>query len=1042
VIHEQLREELQAIATAVAKLEDSSQEGLERELRARLRDWLMEEGWDPGQIFVGERIDVRLDDSQGLPAVYIETKDPRVGISPAEVGKALERARSLPGLRAVVLTSGFDWVGYTPGAAKPFFDATVTDPAADFRPLTEILDPARYALFSPSATTLDVRDPVARQLLVEQLSRLTGLLGDDLTRMLRDVLGGAIPVPVVESLFSDWLLFSYGLTLASLVNLVQGSTKLPARRPQPAQRAAAIREHFPDVSAVVAEERIFEVDATAAADRAQKARDVTVSLLQDASLLRLFAEQSALVVFARLLFCRIWQQTADQKSLPSPAVIAERGAQGGRAARALYAEVRRELAGLDEHLYGLSLYDWWLVEDTTREGLKRPQQEKLRADETDTGAHLLAAWQVVYRFDLSSGTPDVFRDVYERLLPPETRFRLGGFYTHESLVRLILELVEYDGTGALLDPSCGSGTFLVEALTIRTAGRKGSRSPAKALEQLEQDARAVCGIDIHPFAVLLTQLNMLLNSIDLVGKAARIGHLPGWAYEGNTLLDATEELEEQHDLLNESVRNGRVKATIHRRKETDAVRQRPFDYVVGNPPWGGVLRAGGPLSGRRYESYRTLAGKSDIYAAFMEWASRRLSRGGKFGFVTQNRYLSRAYGRSVQQLLTGDLDVELAVRLVIDLGEIGGRLFFPGETNYPCITVAERVDNKASIDAEPVTLVRVNPGDGRELPTVDELLDALRACLTEVGAFPEKTVEALLAGATIVACRVPIASLKAATAELGRWPIPLPTPRAKGAAARGTALAEVFDILQGATPGGAGDFDLKSVVVMARAEAKGLGLEAATIVPVVGGRDIPGGLLARPEQVAIYPYTATGGLLDLGLTLTGPDNKEASRQLNRLVAAGKVEYPQTARFLVARYRELRSREFEGRGVGREWYRWHRPREPRLLLAKPKIIVRRSFKSDAAAVDVHGILPLDSCWAVVPKVGEDRWKDYRANLEKLMSRKLHDRDILLAIAAEIESALLQTLQAADTPLQGRYLSVRATDLRRLPIVTDRIVDRLR
>jgi hypothetical protein len=99
---ERIRGELAEIAERVSRLPRVLGEGLERELRAEVRDWLISSGWAASEMFVGERIDVRLWDGLGLPAVYIETKDPIVGISDAEIDKAFDRATELPRLRAIV----------------------------------------------------------------------------------------------------------------------------------------------------------------------------------------------------------------------------------------------------------------------------------------------------------------------------------------------------------------------------------------------------------------------------------------------------------------------------------------------------------------------------------------------------------------------------------------------------------------------------------------------------------------------------------------------------------------------------------------------------------------------------------------------------------------------------------------------------------------------------------------------------------------------------------------------------------------------------
>jgi len=60
----------------------------------------------------------------------------------------------------------------------------------------------------------------------------------------------------------------------------------------------------------------------------------------------------------------------------------------------------------------------------------------------------------------------LLKKLYQYLVPPEVRHSLGEYYTPDWLAELVLEEVGYDGHNheRLLDPACGSGTFLVFAI--------------------------------------------------------------------------------------------------------------------------------------------------------------------------------------------------------------------------------------------------------------------------------------------------------------------------------------------------------------------------------------------------------------------------------------------------------------------------------------------------------------------------------------------------------------------------------------------------
>jgi N-6 DNA Methylase len=102
---------------------------------------------------------------------------------------------------------------------------------------------------------------------------------------------------------------------------------------------------------------------------------------------------------------------------------------------------------------------------------------------------------------------------------------LGEFYTNEDIVNEILSHTGYNADSInvkennkiLLDPSCGSGSFLVGAISIWSNKIKNSlQSPNKMAEILRYLTDNIVGIDIHPFAVAMARVNYLLAILDLL----------------------------------------------------------------------------------------------------------------------------------------------------------------------------------------------------------------------------------------------------------------------------------------------------------------------------------------------------------------------------------------------------------------------------------------------------------------------------------------------------------------------------------------------
>ncbi|MFL1564115.1 N-6 DNA methylase [Pseudomonas sp. O64] len=94
-----------------------------------------------------------------------------------------------------------------------------------------------------------------------------------------------------------------------------------------------------------------------------------------------------------------------------------------------------------------------------------------------------------------STTRDLFKGIYERFIPREVRHALGEFYTPDWLAEHGMDLIEWRADNSLTDPTCGSGTFLLEALRRRRL-KQGEKATAKSL------LSGLHGIDLNPLAVL------------------------------------------------------------------------------------------------------------------------------------------------------------------------------------------------------------------------------------------------------------------------------------------------------------------------------------------------------------------------------------------------------------------------------------------------------------------------------------------------------------------------------------------------------------
>ena len=105
--------------------------------------------------------------------------------------------------------------------------------------------------------------------------------------------------------------------------------------------------------------------------------------------------------------------------------------------------------------------------------------------------------------------------LYQTVIPAEERKQLGEYYTPDWLAAEIVRTAVTDPfESSVLDPACGSGAFLVEAIRhlIASAAAAGC-DPSRTLTKLQ---RQVIGIDVHPVAVHLARAAWVIAAREVI----------------------------------------------------------------------------------------------------------------------------------------------------------------------------------------------------------------------------------------------------------------------------------------------------------------------------------------------------------------------------------------------------------------------------------------------------------------------------------------------------------------------------------------------
>lgn len=138
--------------------------------------------------------------------------------------------------------------------------------------------------------------------------------------------------------------------------------------------------------------------------------------------------------------------------------------------------------------------------------------------ETETGCEWIAGLALrVAGFDWDKAEYDFARVLYQTVIRAEDRKRLGEYYTPDWLATAIVqEVVDDPLKQRVLDPACGSGTFLRAAIIhYISKAESAGLSASKILTELREK---ITGIDTHPVAVHLARATWVMAAKKVISQ--------------------------------------------------------------------------------------------------------------------------------------------------------------------------------------------------------------------------------------------------------------------------------------------------------------------------------------------------------------------------------------------------------------------------------------------------------------------------------------------------------------------------------------------
>lgn len=253
----------------------------------------------------------------------------------------------------------------------------------------------------------------------------------------------------------------------------------------------------------------------------------------------------------------------------------------------------------------------------------------------------------------------------------------------------------------IVDPACGSGAFLIQAVTllleihkqirilkevkgkyavIKKGRRRTSDAEIMTLSKWneEEEARTIIennifGVDVNEESIEITKLSLFLKI----------------ASTNRKLIDLSKNIKVGNSLVDDSqiISN---KAFVWQQEFKSIFENGGFDVVIGNPPY---LRIQGLHEGHENitkfveQKYAAATGRYDFYVLFIERGIGLLKKDGYLGFIVPHKFTNSLFGRGIRKIISEK-------RLMNSFLNFGHHFVFEGVTTYTGILVLQNRNNQ------------------------------------------------------------------------------------------------------------------------------------------------------------------------------------------------------------------------------------------------------------------------------------------------------------------------------------------------------------
>jgi len=364
--------------------------------------------------------------------------------------------------------------------------------------------------------------------------------------------------------------------------------------------------------------------------------------------------------------------------------------------------------------------------------------------------------------------PEILGNVYEQFLGKVIRLtsnhrakveeklevkKAGGvYYTPQYIVDYIVE----NTVGRLckgktpnkvsklriLDPACGSGSFLLGAYKYLLQWHQDYYTEQKDKKMLKdkvyqgkngewfltiQEKKRILlnniyGVDIDGQAVWVTKLSLLLkvlegenqDALEAQQKLFKERALPDLGNNikcGNSLIGP--DIYDCLELVLDGDEINRINPFDWNSEFSEVMENDGFDAVIGNPPYIRIQRIGHIESDYIYRIYNTPSSKTDLSQIFLERSLNIVREEGVIGFISTSQWLSTDYGKNMRKLLSDG-----KLHEIVDFGSLP---VFRNVSTYPAIFIlspmaAKTLKLKRIININQLNLKSIKSAQIDEIP--------------------------------------------------------------------------------------------------------------------------------------------------------------------------------------------------------------------------------------------------------------------------------------------------------------------------------------